>query len=475
MSLPDRRRWWALTLLASAQFIVILDTSIIGVALPSIQRALDFSGSDLQWVFNAYVIAFGSLVLLGGRLSDLFGQRSVFMAGFAILALASLLAGLAPSAPVLIVARALQGVGSALVAPAALSLVLGLFGTSSDLPKALGIYGASAPAGGTAGVVLGGIVTHSLSWHWVFLINVPLAAVVLALGSVLLKPGARRSGSLDVLGALAVTASLITAVYTIVSANDAGWVSKRTLGLATVAVALLVTFVVVERTSREPLVPLGVFLAPNLSAGNLVMALLGAAWIPMWFFLNLYLQQILGFDALQGGLALLPMTVLIMLLMIGFTGQSIARLGFKPTLTLGLLILAGATLFFSSAPDGGSFMRYILPVSLPAALGMSLSYIPAMMAATSGVRSQDMGLASGLVNTSYQVGSAIGLAVMTAIAAATSGPGASGLNTGFHAAFVGATLTATVAAMIAGTMLRQKPAARADGVRADRATERRAG
>lgn len=455
---PDPRRWWALFLLATAQFIVILDTSIIGVALPSIQRALGFSPSDLQWVFNAYVIVFGGLVLLGGRLSDLLGHRRVFMLGFVVLSLASLLAGLAPSEGVLIAARALQGLGAAIIAPAALSIVMGLFTKPADIAKAFGIYGAAAPAGGTAGVFLGGVITQWLSWHWVFLINVPLGVLVLALSPALLQRGVARQGRVDVLGALAVTGALVLAVYAIVTANVTGWATPRTIGLFVLAALLLGVFLVIQQRRQDPLVPLRIFKAPNLSAGNLVMLLLGGAWIPMWFFLNLYLQQVLGYSALDGGLALLPMTVAIMLIMVGVTGRLIGAFGFKRNLAVGLPLLAGAMLLFTLTPPHGSFLLNVLPASLLAALGMGLSYIPALIAATSGARPEEAGLASGLVNTSYQVGSALGLAATVAISTALGVGGAShidSLNAGFHGAFVGAAVVAGLGALVTVGWLRQ--------------------
>jgi EmrB/QacA subfamily drug resistance transporter len=459
----DPRRWWALALLSFAQFIVILDTSIVGVALPAIQQALGLSQSSLQWVFNAYVIALGGLLLLGGRLADLFGQRRLFMAGFGLLTGASILAGLADSDTVLFTGRALQGLGAALIAPAALSLVMQLFGGSpSELGKAFGIWGAAAAAGGTAGVFLGGVITEWLSWRWTFLINVPLGVAVLALAPVILRAGTTRRGSIDMAGTITITGALVAAVYAIVTANDAGWASLQTLGLLAGSAVGLIAFVTIEAARREPLVPLSVFRAPNLAAGNTLMALLGAAWIPLWFFLNLYLQQVLGYGALESGLALLPMTVAIMLLMIGATARLIARFGPKANLVVGLALLAGSLSLFALTPTDGSFLAHVLPASLVAALGMSLAYIPAMITATASAKPEEMGLASGLVNTTYQVGSALGLAVMTALATQVTGDriadGASqlsALNSGFHAAFIGAAVVAASSAILTLVWLQQ--------------------
>ena len=461
---PDPRRWWALFLLCAAQFIVILDTSIIAIALPDMQRGLDISPSNLQWVFNAYVVAFGGLLLLGGRLSDLFGQRRLFMAGFGILTVSSLVAGFAQSPEVLFAGRGLMGVGAALIAPASLSLVMSLFGGNpKELGKAFAFFGASAPAGGTAGVFLGGVITEWLTWRWTLLVNVPLGILVLALSLPLLRKGIVRKGRIDVAGSVAVTAALTLAVYTIVTASDEGWLTGRTFGLFGAAFALLISFFVIQTRRQEPLVSLSIFRVPNLSAGNTVMALLGAAWIPMWFFLNLYLQQVLGYGAFESGLALLPMTGAIMLLMVGVTGRLIGRFGFRTNIVNGFILIGISLLLFAQAPADGNFVIHVLPASLLAAAGMSMAYIPIMMVATSGASPQESGLASGLVNTTYQVGSALGLAVMTSVAAAnTGGTSLGAMNDGFHAAFLGAAGIAAIGAVAALVWLRSPATAAAE-------------
>jgi EmrB/QacA subfamily drug resistance transporter len=447
-----------------AQFLVILDTSIIGIALPEIQDALSFTDSGLSWVFNAYVIAFGGLLLLGGRLADHFGARRILTFGFAVLTGASLVAGLAQSDDVLILGRALQGVGAALIAPAAMALVLGLFTDPRELGKAMGIWGASAPAGGTAGVFLGGVITEWISWRWTFLINVPVAILVLALIPGLIPAGLARRGRIDLLGAAGITGALSLAVYTIVTANEAGWGSARTLLLFAASAALLVAFVAIERVRREPLVRLGIFKTTNLALANTVMALLGAAWIPMWFFLNLYLQRILGYDAFQSGAALLPMTALIMLVMVGVTGRIVARYGFKPPMVVGLGLLAAGIALLGRAPVDGNFVLDVLIPSLIAAVGMSLTFIPTLIAALSSARPEEGGLASGLVNTTYQVGSALGLAVASAVAiGATNGSDPSALNDGYSAAFFTAAAIAVGAALLAIVKLRSPAAAEATG------------
>src|ERR671914_819979 len=407
----DPRRWKALALLSLAQFLIIMDTSIIGVALPEIQQQFGFSQSDLQWIFSAYVIVFGALLLLGGRVSDIIGQRRIFVIGFAILTASSVLAGLAPNGTVLIAARALQGVGAALIAPSAMSILMNLFTIPSERNKAMGFWGAAAPAGGTAGVFLGGVITAYVDWSWVFLINVPIGIAVLSLTWMLIPQGTRQKGRVDYLGAISITGALILLVYAVVTANDAGWTSLQTVSLLSTSAALLGAFTIIQKRSREPLMPLRIFKTPNLLASNIVMALLGAAWIPMWFFLNLYLQQVQGYGAFESGLALLPMTAAIMM-------------------------------FVATPSTKGSFATHVLPASLIAAGGMSLAYIPALMSAVSHARKDESGLASGIVNTSYQIGSALGLAIVVAIASAqtlldeNNGVGSiDALNNGYHLAF----------------------------------------
>ena len=461
---PDSLRWWALALLCAAQFIVILDTSIIGVALPAIQLDLGFSPQGLSWIFNAYVIAFGGLLLLGGKLGDVAGPRRMFMLGFAILAAASLVAGLATTREVLITGRALQGVGAALIAPSALSIIMRLFShDGAELGKAFGFWGAAAAAGGTAGVFLGGVITEWMDWPWTFLINVPLGVVVLVVSPMVLRHVPSVHGKLGLFSALVVTAALVTAVYAIVTTEPGEWTSTRTLGLLVGALVLLVAFVVLQATSREPLLPLRIFRAPNLASANVLMALLGGAWIPLWFFLNLYLQQMLQLSAFSSGLALLPMTILIMVLMIGVTGRLVGRFGIKAPLTVGLLAMAGALLLFANVPTAGSYWIAVLPASLLAATGMSLAYIPITMAGMMGARPEETGLASGLINTTYQIGSAVGLAVMVSLAASQHSVGdataQAELLDGFRLAFLGAAIVAAIGAACALVGLRASPAA----------------
>ncbi|MGV9314293.1 MFS transporter [Streptomyces sp. NPDC003691] len=463
MSTVDPRRWWALLVLATAQFMVIMDTSIIGVALPEMQRDLGFSPEDLSWVFNAYVIAFGGLLLLGGRLSDLLGARRIFVSGWVVLIAGSVVAAAATTAWVEVVGRAVQGVGGALIAPASMTLLMMLFGHSPrELGKAMALYGAAAPAGGTAGVFLGGVFTEWMSWPWIFMIYVPIGLATLA-ATGLLPAAAPRRGAVDVLGAAAVTAGLALAVFAVVRAPEIGWGTTATVLQLIGAAVLLGLFLVIQKSVRTPLMPLAIWRTPGLGISNLGMALLGAAWIPMWYFLNLYLQQVLGYGAFASGAALLPMTALLMVFMTLITARLLGRWGAKPLISGGLLVLAAGLLWLSAIEPTGSFLVDVLPASLVAAVGMSLAYIPAMMAAISGARQEEAGLASGIVNTTYQVGSALGLAALTAVAT-SQGAGKLGdlpaLTDGFGAAFTGAAAVAAAGALLVALLMRgNKPAA----------------
>jgi len=456
---PASRRWLGLAAIATAQFIVIMDTSIIGVALPQMQADLGFSQENLSWVFNAYVVAFGGLLLLGGKLSDLLGARKVFSAGWVILIIGSLTAGLAGNVGTELVGRAVQGAGAALIAPAALTMLMMLFGRNPrELTKAFALYGAAAPAGGTAGVFLGGLITEYASWEWVFYINIPIALIILALTPSLMPPGkAAARSKIDLLGAITVTAGLAALVYAIVEAPVVGWGSAQTWLILAGAAVLLGGFLWLQAKRRDPLVRLGIFRTPNLGAANLAQLLLGGAWIPMWFFLNLYLQQVLGYSAFPSGAALLPMTTIVMIGMVVLAPRAIARFGPKNMTVVGLALLAAGMFWLSFARPDGSFAADVLPASLLAALGMSLAFIPTLGTAISAARPEEGGLASGIVNTSYQIGSAIGLAVMTAIAAAyganTLGDPVA-LTNGFSAAFIGAAVVALLGAAAAAVLMR---------------------
>ncbi|WP_259363481.1 MFS transporter [Microbacterium esteraromaticum] len=452
-------RWWGLAIIALAQFMVIMDASIIGVALPEMQADLGFTPNTLSWVFNAYVIALAGLLLLGGRLSDLFGPRRMFALGWMVLGAGSLVAGFAGDVPTELIGRVLQGAGSALIAPAALTMLMMLFGSNPrELTKAMAFYGAAAPAGGTAGVFLGGVITEFASWPWVFFINVPIAAVILLVMWKALpggKVGAR--GSVDVFGALTVTVGLAALVYGIVRSEVVGWAAAETWIALGGGALLLVLFLIIQRVRREPLVRLSIFRSPDLGAANLAQVMLGAAWIPMWFFLNLYLQQVLGFTAFPAGAALLPMTTLIMVGMILLAPRVIATFGTKVPIVSGLLILAAGLAWMAFvSPDGDYWVDALLP-SLVVAFGQALAFIPSLQTAISAAPPEEGGLASGIVNTSYQVGSAVGLAVVSAIASAF---GASqlgdpvALTEGYSAAFIAAGALALLGAVLTMILFR---------------------
>ncbi|MFJ9046480.1 MFS transporter [Streptomyces sp. NPDC102347] len=461
MSTVNPQRWWALVVLAAAQFMVIMDTSIIGVALPEMQRDLGFSQGDLQWVFNAYVIAFGGLLLLGGRLSDLLGARRVFAGGWVVLIAGSVVAAAASTAWVEVAGRAVQGVGGALIAPASMTLLMMLFGHNpKELGKALALYGAAAPVGGTAGVFLGGVFTEWASWPWVFIIYVPIGIATLA-ATGLLPAVAPSRGAVDVLGAASVTAGLALAVFAVVRAPEVGWGATQTVLELLGAAVLLALFLVVQKSVKTPLMPLRVWRTPGLGVSNLAMTLLGASWIPMWYFLNLYLQQVLGYGAFASGAALLPMTGLLMVFMTLITARLLGRFGAKPLISGGLFVLAAGLVWLAAVEPTGTFVVDVLPASLVAATGMSLAYIPAMMSAISGVPQEQAGLASGIVNTTYQVGSALGLAALTALATSQGADkigNLPALTDGFSAAFIGAAAIAAAGGLLTAVLMRGRPA-----------------
>lgn len=449
--LPTAKRWLGLFLIATAQFVVIMDTSIIGVALPDIQRELGFTPESLSWVFNAYVVAFGGLLLLGGRLADIFGARKIFALGWVILIAGSWLAGAANSVGLEIAGRAIQGAGSALIAPAALTLLMMLFGGTNDLPKAFAVYGAAAPIGGSAGVFLGGVLTEYASWPWVFYVQIPIAVIVLAFAASALPETPRKaSGSIDVAGALTVTAGLAAVVYAVINAPEVGWLTLPTLGVLAAGLILLVVFFIIQARSRNPLLRLGLLQAPQLGAANGAQLLLGAAWVSMWFFLNLYLQQVLGATAFAAGAALLPMTALVVLVMIAWAPRLQGRFGSKSLIVTGLLLLAAGLVWLSFVRPDGNYAVDVLPASLLAALGMSLAFVPSLGTAINAAPPMETGVASGLVSTSYQIGSALGLAALTAIVYGISGsePSRVELTAAYSAAFIGAGILALAGAVI---------------------------
>ncbi len=408
----------ALALLAITQFMIVIDASIVNVALPSIGRALSFSQLDLSWVVNAYVLTFGGFLLLGGRLADLLGRRRMFITGLILFSAASLLGGLAQSETWLIAARAVQGLGAAVVSPAALSIITTTFAEGSERNRALGVWGAVAGAGGAAGVLLGGILTDGLSWRWVLFVNVPIGVAAALLGPRLLAESRdeREGRSFDIPGAVFVTAGLALLVYALVDAVNVGWTSAATLERIVGAVVLLAIFVIVESRQRQPLVPFSIFRLRTLRGANIVGLLIGMALFSMFFFISLYLQQILGFSALKAGLSYLPLSLAI-ILTAGAASALTTRVGFKPTLLAGLVLVAAGLLWFSNVrAPGGSYLADVLGPSLLAGAGLGLSFVSVTIAAVSGISADESGLASGLINTSQQVGGALGLAILASIA-----------------------------------------------------------
>jgi EmrB/QacA subfamily drug resistance transporter len=451
----------ALALLAMAQFVVVLDASIVNVALPSIGRDLNFAQDDLSWVVNSYTLFFGGFLLLGGRLADLLGRRRMFIYGMWLFAIASLAGGLAQSDIWLIVARAVQGLGAALISPAALAIVTTTFREGAERNKALGVWGAVAGSGGAAGVLLGGILTESLGWEWVLFVNTPIGIAAALLAPRLLGESLDRSrASFDIAGAVSVTAGLALLVYTLVDANDAGWGSTQTLALGAVSLALLALFVAIELRTRHPLVPFSIFKGRTLRGANVVGLLLGMSLFSMFFFISLYMQQVLGYEPLEAGLAYLPLALTI-IVSAGVASALVTRIGFKPTLIAGMLLIAGGLVWFAQVSPGGSYVGDILFPSLIAAVGLGLAFVPTTIAAVTGIKSDEAGLASGLINTSQQVGGALGLAVLAAVATATTNDAvASGernplisLTEGFQDAFLVGAGMALLGALLAAVLI----------------------
>ena len=455
--LDARKRWLALYVLCLGDLLIVLDMTIVNVALPSIREDLGFSEASLAWVVNAYVLTFGGFMLLGGRLGDLFGHRRLFVLGTSLFTVSSLACGLADSQNMLIGARAVQGVGGAIVAAVALSLIMTLFTEPVERAKAMGVIGFVAAGGGSIGVLVGGILTDTLDWHWIFLVNVPIGAAVIGLCLALL-PGGRGAAvvqRLDVAGAVTVTASLLLAVYAIVNGNAQGWTSFRTLGLLAVAASILALFVWIEARVKEPLVPLGLFRLRNVATANAVGVLWSAAMFA-WFFLSaLYLQLVLGYSPLEVGLAFLPANLIMGALSLGLSAKIVMRFGIKPPVVTGMLLVALGLALFARAPVDGSFLVDVLPSMIVLGLGVGMAMNPLLLAAMSDVEPSEAGLASGVVNTAFMMGGALGLAVLASLAAArTDGDSLAALTTGYHAAFVVGALFAAAAAAVAATLLR---------------------
>jgi EmrB/QacA subfamily drug resistance transporter len=462
MAIDPRARWLALYVLCLGDVMIVLDATIVNVALPTIRDELGFSQASLAWVVNAYLLTFGGFLLLGGRLGDLFGPRRLFLAGITLFTVASLACGLSTSQGMLVAARAVQGLGGAVVSAVALSLTMRLFTEPADRAKAMGIFGFVLSGGGTLGVLLGGILTDVLSWNWIFLVNIPVGALVFALSLRLLPEDEQVEGErkLDVGGAVLVTAALMLAVYALVNGNEAGWTSGQTLGLLGAALALFVGFLVLEERISTPLVPLGVFRSRDLSTANVIGVLMAGGMFAQFFFSALYMQQILGYSPLEVGLAYAPSTVLWGGASLFLSDRLVMRFGIKLPLVGGMAVMAAGVLLFARAPVDGSFVIDVLPASLLIGIGAGVGFNPLLLAAMSGVDPRESGLASGVVNTSFMMGGALGLAVLAAIATArTDGSIASGaLNGGYHAAFLVGGLFVVVGALLGAFLIEARRA-----------------
>ena len=464
----ESRRWLVLAVTVAAQFMVILDVSVVNVALPSIKDDLHFSQEGLQWVVTAYSILFGGMLLLGGRLADLLGRRRLFMSGVAVFTLGSLFSGLASSEGALIVTRALQGFGGALLAPAALSIVVTTFREGHDRNVALGVWGAASGVGGAVGVLLGGVLTSYLSWSWIFYVNLPVGVTILAVSPWLLHesraPLARRH--FDVLGATSITAGLMLLVYAIMRASQHGWGNGVTVALFATAAVLIASFVAVEARSPAPLLPLRIFRLRTLAAANATMLTVGAAAFGQLFLMTLYLQEVLRYSALETGLAFIAITVTL-IAVTNLAQKLTTRLGARPVLSTGLVLTAAGAALYAQMPADGHYFWDVFPGLALSGVGLALTFVPVMIASLTGVQPADAGVASGLLNTTRQIGGSIGLAAITTIAATASSHYASGhgmpafsapaLTHGFQVAFYALIGVALVGAAIAAAFVESKP------------------
>ncbi|MBV9606349.1 MAG: DHA2 family efflux MFS transporter permease subunit [Solirubrobacterales bacterium] len=458
----DRSKWIALVVLCAGFLMIILDQTIVNVALPSIQTDLHFSQSNLAWVINAYLIAFGGLLLLVGRLGDLIGRRRIFLAGLTVFTTASLVCGLADDKGLLIGARFVQGVGGAMTSAVILGMIVTMFQRPSEQAKAIGVYSFVAAAGGAIGLLAGGVLTQAINWHWIFFVNLPIGVATGILSTRLLPndDGIGLEKGADAPGAVLLVASLMLAVYTIVEASTYGWGSARTLGFGAVAVALLAGFIGRQATAANPLIPLRIFRSRTVTVANLMQALMVAGIFGMFFLGALYLQRVLHYDAIEVGLAFLPVALGIAGMSLRFTAQLMMRFGAKPTLLAGLALVAAGLVVFRSAPVNAAYVTDLLPVMLLLGVGAGLVFPSLMTLAMSGATPEDSGLASGLVNTTQQVGGALGLAVLATLATTRTGTlqahgasAATALTDGYHLAFTIAAALVVVAIAIGLALL----------------------
>jgi EmrB/QacA subfamily drug resistance transporter len=471
---PDvtpRAKWLALAVLCATQFMVVLDVSIVNVALPSIERSLHFSPSSLQWVASAYALTFGGFLLLGGRVADLLGRRRIFMVGLVVFAAASFACGFSNSSGFLVGARAVQGLGAAIISPAALSILTTTFAEGKERNTALGVWGAIAGTGGAAGVLLGGVLTDSIGWDWIFFINVPIAAIVLALSPMLLGESRVESDErrFDVAGAASVTIGLVLLVYGLVGTTTHSWTAPRTLGLFAASAILLVAFVVIETRAREPVLPLSIFRLRTLAGANIVGFLLGSSIFSMFYFLSLYQQFVLGYSPLKTGIGYLAIS-LVIVASAGGSQALVTRVGVRPIMTLGLVLLVLGLLWFTQIDTHGSYLVDLLPGYILAGTGLGFAFVPDAIAALEGVSADQAGIASGLINTSQQIGGALGVAILTTVAATRTedlgrAAGLGGLTSGYRYGFAVGAGMALVGVAAAIFTIRTSPlAAEGDGV-----------
>ncbi|QKQ47218.1 MULTISPECIES: DHA2 family efflux MFS transporter permease subunit [Achromobacter] len=460
-----KQRWWALLVLCLGVLMIVLDTTIVNVALPSIRQDLHFTETSLVWVVNSYMLTFGGFLLLGGRLGDLFGHRRMFLAGLTLFTIASLACGLAQSQAMLIGARAAQGLGGAVVSAVSLSLIMNLFTATGERARAMGVYGFVCAGGGSIGVLLGGLLTSALSWHWIFLVNLPIGLLVYALCLRLIPPAAPAAGDtpLDVAGALSVTASLMLAVYAVVNGNEAGWTSVQSLVLLGTAAALMALFLAIEARVAAPLMPLSLFRLRNVATANVVGVLWAAAMFA-WFFVSaLYMQLVLGYSPMEVGLAFLPANLIMAAFSLGLSAKLVMRFGIRAPLAVGLAMAALGLALFARAPVDGAFAADVLPGMLLLGLGAGVAFNPMLLAAMSDVEPSQSGLASGVVNTAFMMGGSLGLAVLASLAAMRSAgltaAGASpvqALNGGYQVTFLAGAAIAALAALLSAVFLRTR-------------------
>ena len=463
MTMDIRKRWLALYVLCLGDLMIVLDGTIVNVALPSIRDDLGFSQTSLAWIVNAYLLTFGGFLLLGGRLGDLFGHRRLFLGGIALFTVASVACGLASSQEFLVGARAVQGIGGAVVSAVAFSLLMTLFTEAADRAKAMGVFGFVLSGGGVIGVLAGGVLTDLLSWNWIFLVNLPVGVLVYLLSLRLLptERGPAASGRVDVAGAFTVTAALMLAVYAIINGNEAGWTSASTLGVLGGAAALLAVFFAIEMRIASPLVPLGLFRNRNVSTANVLGVLMAAGMFAYFFFSALYLQLVLEYTPMEVGLAYLPGTLVWGASSLLLSDRLVMRFGIKPPLLAGLSLMTVALVLLARTPVDGNWALDILPATIAVGLGAGIAFNPLLLAAMSGVAPEQAGLASGVVNTAFMMGGAVGLAALASLADSrtdsvlASGDGAlTALNSGYHVAFVVGAIFVVASAVVGAALLR---------------------